>query len=177
MEEQEAPLDDVHDQIHEHAEHSRERWVMGVALSTALIAAVAAIASLLSGDNVNEAMLEQIKASNTWAHHQSDRIKGGELETRIELLKMQGKPFEKEQKKVSEYDQKRIELEEQARELEHSSEKRMERHHRIAKSVTWSQIAIAVSAIAVLTRQRWFWLAGLGFGVAGLFYLLWGALA
>jgi hypothetical protein len=177
MEEQEAPLEDVHEQIHHHAEHSREGWVMGVALSTALLAAVAAIASLLSGDNVNEAMLEQMKAADQWNYYQAEGIKTFELETRIELLQHDGKPVAALKEKIEEYRKKREEAKATATELEGSVKQRMERHHKIAKSVTWSQIAIAVSAISVLTRQKWFWLVGLGFGVAGLYFLLWGVIS
>lgn len=177
MEEQEAPLEDVHEEIHHHAEHARERWVMGVALTTALLAAVAAIASLLSGDHVNDAVLEQMKAADTWNYFQAEGIKSAELETRGELLSENGKPLDAIQKKIAEYKVRRAALSKDAEELEASVDQHMTRHHKFAKSVTWSQIAIAISAIAVLTRQKWFWLVGLGFGVAGVFYLFWGIVA
>jgi hypothetical protein len=177
MEEQETPLEDVHEHIHEHAEHTKERWILGVAVSTAVIAAIAAIASLLSGDNVNEAMMEQIQASDHWAQYQSKSIKAADLTTRIELLESNGKPVKGEARnKLKEYSSDQDEIKHKAKEAEQSSRKHMARHHIIAMSVTWSQIAIAISAIAVLTRQRWFWLVGLGFGVAGLVFLLWGVL-
>jgi hypothetical protein len=76
--------------------------------------------------------------------------------------------------KVQEYGRRREKLKEEASHEEQSAEVRMTRHHKYAESVTWSQIAIAVSAIAVLTRQKWFWWVGLGFGAAGLIFLLWG---
>ena len=174
MEEQEPPLEDVHEAIQHHAEHARERWMQAVALSTALLAAVAAIASLLSGDNVNEAMLEQIQAADKWNQYQAKGIKSGELATRIEVLKGNGKPTDAERKKLERYAEQQRQIEVEAHELEASSTHHMARHHVIAKSVTWSQIAIAISAISVLTRQRWFWLVGLAFGVAGLAFLIWG---
>jgi len=174
MEEQEAPLEDVHEEIHHHAEHAREKWVMGVALSTALLAAVAAIASLLSGDNVNEAMYDQMLASDKWNYYQAEGIKASVLETRIEVLKTEGKSVGQFPDKVEGYRKTRDKLKEEATKEEDSARLRMTRHHKFAESVTWSQIAIAVSAIAVLTRQKWFWLVGLGFGAAGLYFLLWG---
>jgi hypothetical protein len=176
MEEQEAPLEDVHERIHHEAEHGRERWIMGVALSTALLAALAAIASLLSGDNVNEAMYDQMLASDKWNYYQAEGIKKSVLEARAELMESDGKSAEKLKAKTREYDQTRDRLKEEASEKERSAEVRMARHHKIAKSVTWSQIAIAVSAIAVLTKQKWFWWVGLGFGVAGIYFLIWGLL-
>ena len=175
MEEQEAPLEDVHEEIHDRAEHSRERWVSAVALSTALLAAVAAIASLLSGDNVNEAMFEQIAASDQWNYYQAKGIKAMELSTKVELLESAGKPVkDDDRKKLAEYRRQQDEIAADAKEKAESAERHMRRHHVIAKSVTLSQIAIAVSAISVLTRQRWFWIVGLAFGCGGLAFLIWG---
>lgn len=176
MEEQEAPLEDVHEQIHHHAEHAREKWIMGVALSTALLAALAAIASLLSGDNVNEAMYEQMLASDKWNYYQAEGIKSSVLETRIEVLVTEGKSVGKLPAKIEDYRRTRDKLKEEASAEEKTAEALMKKHHKFAESVTWSQIAIAVSAIAVLTRQKWFWFVGMGFGVAGLYFLLWGVL-
>lgn len=176
MEEQEAPLEDVHEQIHHHAEHTREKWVMGVALSTALLAAVAAIASLLSGDNVNEAMYEQMLATDNWNHFQAEGIKSDVLKTQVELLKLENKSPGKLTDRIEEHDRKRQKLQDQATEEQESAKTRMHRHHAFAESVTWTQIAIAVSAIAVLTRQKWFWWVGMGFGIAGVAFLVWGTL-
>ncbi len=36
------------------------------------------------------------------------------------------------------------------------------------------QNAVAICAIAVLTKRQWFWMIGLTFGVAGLCCLVWG---
>ena len=175
MEEQETPLEEVHEHIHEHAAHSREGWVMGVAVSTALIAAVAALASLLSGDNVNEAMMEQIRASDRWGQYQAKSIKAVELATRVALLESNGKAVPDDvRKKLTEYDSDQDKIKKMAEDLNQESESHMRRHHITAKAVTLAQIAIAISAIAVLTRQKWFWVFGLAFGAAGLVFLIWG---
>lgn len=79
MEEQEIPTEGLQDKIHERAEESRneerEKWTLHVALSTACIAVLAAIAGLLSGHHVNEALIHQIKASDQWNYYQSKSIK------------------------------------------------------------------------------------------------------
>src|SRR4029079_10155799 len=46
-----------------------------IAISTALIAVLAAITSLLAGHHSNEALIEQIKASDQWAFYQAKGIK------------------------------------------------------------------------------------------------------
>jgi len=48
MEEAEVPLEHLHEKVHESAEHSGETWISWVALSTAILAVLAAIAGLLS---------------------------------------------------------------------------------------------------------------------------------
>lgn len=175
MEEQDVPIDDVHEEIHHHAQHARERWVSGVALSTALIAALAAICSLFSGDNVNEAMMEQIESADQWSYYQAKGIKSTELQTRIEVLEALGKPVaEAERAKRAEYENQQKETYDRATELKNASELRLGKHKRLAAGVTLFQIAIAVSAISVLTRQRWFWFAGLLFGAGGVVFLVFG---
>jgi len=61
--EEENPVEKAHEDLHEKAEHSREPWIGRVALTAALLAGIAAIASSLSGHHESEGILEQIKAS------------------------------------------------------------------------------------------------------------------
>jgi hypothetical protein len=53
-----------------------------VALSTAILAVLAAIASLLSGEHANEAMMNQIEASDQWGHYQAKSIKAAVLDAK-----------------------------------------------------------------------------------------------
>ncbi len=82
MEAPEVPLENTQEHIKEHARESGEKWILGVALSTAIFAAIAAIASLLAGQHINEAMISQIQASDHWAYYQAKGIKAGVLEPR-----------------------------------------------------------------------------------------------
>src|SRR5436309_15870670 len=85
MEESEIPLEHLHEQVHHSAEHSRERWISWVALSTAILAVLAAIAGLLSGRYVNEAMMNQIEASDQWSYYQAKSIKAAVLDAKMSL--------------------------------------------------------------------------------------------
>jgi hypothetical protein len=71
MEEAEVPLEHLHEQVHHSAEHSGEAWISWVALSTAILAVLAAIAGLLSGQRANEAMMNQIESSDQWNYYQA----------------------------------------------------------------------------------------------------------
>ena len=50
-------------------------WIRFIGLSTAILAVFAAIAALQSSNLVNEALIHQIKASDTWAEYQAGRQK------------------------------------------------------------------------------------------------------
>jgi len=86
MEEAEIPLEHLHEHVHQTAEHSGEKWVSWVALSTAVLAVLAAISSLLSGKHANEAMMSQIQASDQWAYYQAKSIKAAVLDAKMTLL-------------------------------------------------------------------------------------------
>lgn len=175
MEEQEAPLEDVHEEIHHHAEHSRERWISGVALSTALLAALAAICSLFSGDHADESLLEQMRATDQWSYYQAKGIKANQLETKIELVEAGDKAAsDKDRGKLRQYRQDQVRIRQEAEAFQHEAEEHHAKHGVLAKGVTMFQIAIAVSAISVLTRRQWFWFMGLCFGAVGLFFLIHG---
>src|SRR5438105_1387121 len=90
MEAPEVPTEHLHEHI-EHEAHGGAPWIMGVALSSALIAALAAIASLLAGANANEAMVDQMKAADQWAYYQAKGVKANVLASKMELLTALGK--------------------------------------------------------------------------------------
>jgi hypothetical protein len=79
----EVETQDLQDQIQDldnerrerHEEDAKNGWVRYIGLSTACLAVLAAVGALQSGSLVNEAMLHQIKASDTWAEYQSSRQK------------------------------------------------------------------------------------------------------
>src|SRR5437016_14458606 len=85
MEEAEVPLEKLQEEIHHSAEHSGEAWISWVALSTAILAVLAAIAGLLSGKHANEAMMSQIEASDQWGYYQAKSIKASVLDAKIAL--------------------------------------------------------------------------------------------
>jgi Domain of unknown function (DUF4337) len=178
MEAPEVPLEQVHEEIHHHAHESGERWISGVALSTALLAALAAIAALLAGDHANEAMLSQIKSSDQWAFYQSKSVKKLVLKSKLDILAAEGKQAgEKDVEKLAEYDKNQEEIQKDAKHEGEEAEEHLAKHKPMARSVTMFQIAIAISAISALTKRRLFWFVGLLFGAVGIFFLVQGFLA
>src|SRR6266542_3991704 len=123
MEAPEVPTEHLHEEIHHHATHKKQPWTMGVALSSALLAGLAAVCSLLAGHHANEAMIDQIQSSDRWSFYQAKSIKAAVLGSKIELLEAEGKPVaQKDRDKVAEYKKEQDEISAQAKEKEHASE-------------------------------------------------------
>jgi hypothetical protein len=170
MEEAEVPLEHLHEHVQEGAEHSRATWISWVALSTAVLAVLAAIAGLLSGSHANEAMMDQIQASDQWSYYQAKSIKSAVLDAKIS-------PDEKDRAKVAKYEEEQGEIKTEAEKKQSEARANFHRHEVFARGVTMFQIAIAVAAISALTRKRRFWLVSLVFGAAGCVFLALGMLA
>lgn len=173
MSEEIEPVEHAQEQIHEHSHASKEPWIGWVALTAALLAALAAISSSLSGHHESEGVLERVRASDQWAYFQAKGMKQQGLETRIALYEVMGKDVPpKLTEKIAEYEKERQEIKEKASEQEKSSEQHMKLHESFSRAVTFSQIAIAVAAISMLTKRRSFWYVSLVLGALGLFMLI-----
>lgn len=177
MEEQEVPIEGLEENIHHAAQHAREKWISGVALSSALLAVCAAIAALLSGHHSNEAMIDEIRSSNQWSYYQAKGVKAGVLSTKMALLSALGKETPKEDaEKLIQYHKDQEEISGKAQEETKSAELHLNRHVVFARAVTMFQIAIAIGAVSALLRRRKYWLASLVFGAAGIVFLAQGLL-
>jgi hypothetical protein len=169
MEEAEVPLEHLHEQIHHHAEHGGPRWISWVALSTAILAVLAAIAGLLSGKHANEAMMSQIEVSNQWNYYQAKSIKASVLDAKMTLA---AEPSEKDKEKAARYEEEQKEIKAEAEHTQVEAKTYFHQHEIFARSVTMFQIAIAIAAISALTRKRTFWFVSLVFGLVGVVFLV-----
>jgi hypothetical protein len=169
-EELEPPTEHLHETLQEHAlEHSEGAgWMAQVALSSAIIAVIAAVSAMLGGHHANEAMLEQMRANDDWAYFQAKGIKAALVETKRDLLSALAKEArDQDREKLAEYRKEQKEIEDKAHEEEKASREHMARHGVLSRAVTTSQVAIALSAISVLTRKKWIWYLAMGFGAVG----------
>jgi Domain of unknown function (DUF4337) len=178
MEEPEVPTEHLHEEMEHHAGHGKAPWMMGVALSSALLAGFAAVCSLLAGHHANEAMVDQIQSSDKWAYYQAKGIKAAVLGSKMELLEAEGKAASaKDAQKLAEYKKDQDDIAAEANGLQHSAEEHLRRHVIFARGVTLFQIAIAIGAISALTNRRGFWFVSLAFGLGGIAFLAQGWLA
>jgi hypothetical protein len=171
MEEAEVPLEQLHEEIHHRAEHSRETWMSWVALSTAILAVLAAIAGLLSGNRANEAMMSQIEAADQWAFYQAKGIKAAVLDAKFSL---HGSSTDEDRAKAAKYAEEQSDIQREAERKQAQATADFHQHEVFARGVTMFQISIAVAAISALTRRRRYWMLSLIIGGGGCVFLVLG---
>ncbi|MDR3717103.1 MAG: DUF4337 domain-containing protein [Puia sp.] len=179
MEEIEIPTEHLHEEIQEKAaEEKKERWILFVALSTAFMAVLAAVAGLLAGHHANEALIERVKASDQWSFYQSKNLKEEiAVNTDKILHTLSVKPVtEDNSKTIARYETEKEAIKKTAEEAEKESEDHLGKHVPLATAVTAFQIAIAISAIAILTRRKNLWYGSMLLTVVGICFLIKGLL-
>jgi hypothetical protein len=153
-----------------------------IALTTALFAALGAVASLRAGDTVNEALVLkteagrlQAEASDQWAYYQAKGIKASVQETSRAVWMAAGKtPPANVEQSIQKYAAEQKEIEQAARDKERERDDRskeadqlLEHHHRFANSVASIQVSIALGAVSALTRNRLVWIGSMALGLIG----------
>jgi hypothetical protein len=174
MEEAEVPLEHLQERVQHTAEHGGEAWVSWVALSTAILAVLAAVAGLLSGKHANEAMMSQIEASDQWNYYQAKSIKASVLDAKMSLASAVD---EKDRAKAARYEEEQADIKKEAEQKESAAKINFHRHEVYARGVTMFQIAIAIAAISALTKKPRFWIVSLLFGLVGCAFVVLGAIA
>jgi Domain of unknown function (DUF4337) len=177
MEGPEVPLESTHEELHHRAAHSEKRWVLGVALSSALIAVIAALGSLLAGHEANEAVIEQVQASDQWNFYQAKGVKANVLSSKLELLRALNQKIDpKDEARLKDYSSEQEKIQHEAEEKQSSASRHLKIHSVFARSVTMFQVAIAIAAISVLTNRPLFWYFGIVFAAIGTWFFCSGLL-
>jgi hypothetical protein len=171
-------IEEAHEEIVEHSEERTPKWLRYVGLSAAIFAVVAAIAALRSGSLINEATIDQIKASDTWTEYQASREKEHIYTIALdELIDRGSKNVARARAyraQVSAEAAKELPLAVAARRLEEESEAEVRRHHAFEYAVALLQVAIALGAVAALARFKPAWYVSLAAGITGVAAFAWG---
>jgi Domain of unknown function (DUF4337) len=181
-----------HDHEIEHAaEHGgKDKFVANIAVTTAILATIGALFSYQGGATQsnaglfkNDAAIKKTEAANQWSYYQSKSNKQNLAELGFTLA-----PAEKQDKfkaDIERYNKEKEDIKKEAEKLDAESKERdkksdeqMHEHHRWAQATTFLQIAIALSAIALLTRKSWLqWgvygvaVFGIGLGIAAAMHI------
>ena len=166
-----------HDHELEHAaQHGAGDSFTGrIAVTTALLATVGALFSYQGGAMQanagmakNNAAIKKTEASNQWNYYQAKSGKQNLAELGMELAPINKRDYYTQA--IERYKEEKADIKKNAETFEaeskawdKQSDEQMHLHHRWAQATTALQIAIALSAIALLTRRKW-----LQWGVYGL---------
>ena len=158
-----------HDHALEHAASGGhdDKFTNQIAMFTAIIATVGAMFSYMGGATQanaglykNNAAIKKTEASNQWNYYQSKSTKQSLAELAFDLAAEDKKDAYKA--KVERYDKEKADIKLAAEKLEadasawdKQSDEQMHQHHRWAQSTTALQVAIALAAIALLTKKKW----------------------
>ena len=162
-----------------HGAHGNGGMINQIAMFTAIIATVGALFSYMGGATQanaglfkTNAAIKKPEASNQWNFYQSKSTKQALAELARDLA-----PEAKQvtyQAKVERYEKEKGDiklvaekLESEATEWDHQSDEQMHQHHRWAQATTVLQVAIALAAIALLTKKKWLEYAMFGAGGLG----------
>jgi predicted RNA-binding Zn ribbon-like protein len=170
-----------HDHEVEHAaQHGGDSFSSRVALTTAILATVGALFAYMGGATQanaslykNNAAIKKTEASNQWNYYQAKSSKQNLAEMGVELV--EGSKADAFKAEVERYKKEKAEIKAAAEALEaestawdRKSDAQMHLHHRWAQATTALQIAIALSAIALITRKGWLQKVVYGFSAVGL---------
>ncbi len=186
-EEIEIDADKLRESIDDELERQGGTLLRAISLTTALLAVLAAIGSLRAGATINEALLLkteatrlQAEASDQWAYYQAKGIKAAIVKGAASSWQAVGKspPRELDEQAAryigeqGEIQKKADALEKQRDERSREAELLVQQHEHYATAVALFQVAIALGAIAALTRIRLGWIASLVTGAVGIVVLL-----
>lgn len=170
------------------SEEKKETWLNYLALTTVILAVCATLSTFKGGGFSTRAVLSQSQASNQWAYFQSKGIKAYLYELQRDKLMLELKSlsvrlssslvmdYEKKieyyQQKIRIYEVEKAQIEKEARTLESRRDDAQKHAQIFGLAVIFLQIAILLSSIAALVKQKYVWIIGLATGVVGIFYFL-----
>jgi hypothetical protein len=180
-----------HDHEVEHAAQHEPTGMAGqIAVVTAVIATIGALFAYQGGATQanaglykNEAAIKKTEASNQWNFYQAKSGKQNLSELALEMVPEARKPFYVDEVKRYKAEKAEIKtaaekLEQEYKEWDRKSDEQMHQHHRWAQATTALQVAIAMAAIALLTRSKKLEylmfgvsVVGLGLGAAAWFHV------
>jgi hypothetical protein len=180
---QEIETEHLHEAIKEELEREGGSFLKQISITTAILAVLAAIASLQAGATVNMALILkteatrlQSEASDQWAYYQAKGVKTAVQEaSRTAWLAIGKVPPAAYEEKIHRYEEEQKEIQNKAKEKEKERDEKLKesdhllhKHHGFASAVALFQVSIALGAVAALTRYRLVWFASLLAGGVGI---------
>ncbi len=162
------------------SDEKKEPWLNYLALSTVVLAVCATLSTFKAGGYSTRSVMSQTQASDQWAYFQSKSIKGYLYEMSKERLELElksrsgvgeaeyAKKIDEYGRKIAKYDGEKAQIQMEAKRFEKVRDDAQRHGQAFGIAVIFLQIAILLSSIAALLKQKMVWLLGLAVGVVGI---------
>lgn len=165
----------------------KDKWMGWLALSTAIMAVLAALTTLYMGKYSSRAIMNQGLESDQWAFYQAKSIKQHTFEMGRKALELQyrsqkGLPpevaadfentLEKYGDEIKRYDNEKKGIKDKAEGIATVKHKAQTMGGNFAYALIFLQIAIMLSSLASLTKRHYLWYIALLCNVGWVFYFL-----
>jgi hypothetical protein len=165
----------------------KEKWQGWLALSTAIMAVLAALTTLYMGKFSSRAIMAQGQESDQWAYYQAKSIKGHTFEINKKTLELQlltqkgmspeaAKEYQKILKTyaddIKRYDGEKKEIKDKAETIAKAKLKAQDMGGNFAYALIFLQIALMLSSIASLTKRHYLWYIALICNLGWLFFFM-----
>lgn len=163
----------------------KEKWMGWLALSTAIMAVLAALTTLYMGKFSSRAIMSQGLESNEWAYYQAKSIKQHSFEMSKRSLELQyrsqkGLPSEvaadyektlaKYGDEIKRYDAEKKDIKDKADGIATTKLKAQEMGGNFAYALIFLQIALMLASISSLTKRKYLWYIALLANLGWLFF-------
>ncbi len=168
------------------ADEKKEPWLNWLALTTVILAVCATLATFKGGGFSTRSVMSQTQASDQWAFYQAKSIKGYIYEMQKDKLELElktlgprvspevaeeyRKKIEDYGKKVAKYEGDKADIKKEAEKFEKIRNEAQKHGQAFGIAVIFLQIAILLSSIAALLKQKMVWVLGLVVGAAGILH-------
>jgi len=165
----------------------KEKWMGWLALSTAIMAVLAALTTLYVGKYSSRAIMHQGLESDQWAFYQAKSIKQHSFEMSRTALELQfrsqkglsadvaddfKKTLAKYGEDIKRYETEKKEIKDKAEGIAKIKHKAQDMGGNFAYALIFLQIAIMLSSLASLTKRHYLWYIALVCNIGWLFFFL-----
>ncbi len=165
----------------------KEKWQGGLALSTAVMAVLAALTTLYMGKYSSRAIMAQGQETNQWSYYQAKSIKGHTYEINLKTMQLQylaldgaktetAAEYEKTmagyRNEITRYEAEKKEIKAKAEEIAKGKLKAQEMGGNFAYSLIFLQIALMLASISSLTKRKYLWYIALICNIGWVFFFL-----
>jgi Domain of unknown function (DUF4337) len=163
------------DEFRKQVEEGGESGLSSVSLAISILAVCVAMVTVLGHRTHTQAVLEQAKASDQWNEYQAKKIRQNEYSIATDMLTLQSgtlspavaKKLEDYKAHSEKWNDDLKEEQTKALEFEAGVEKAEHQATRYDLGEALLEIAVVLSSITLLTRQKAFFYGGLVLGIAG----------